>query len=78
MSPSSQRVWIEIYFVKNNINIYTPSPSSQRVWIEMDDLVKYVYHVSCRPLHRGCGLKLYRKIRFEIFRGVALFTEGVD
>ena len=33
-SPSSQRVWIEIFTVPLHYNFYG-SPSSQRVWIEI-------------------------------------------
>ena len=35
LSPSSQRVWIEIMTVWHSLLVITTSPSSQRVWIEM-------------------------------------------
>ena len=36
MSPSSQRVWIEILTVKQSEYDLQQSPSSQRVWIEIN------------------------------------------
>ena len=56
LSPSSQRVWIEI---ENNalLAIFCMSPSSQRVWIEITAKIELFIRRGRRPLHRGCGLK---------------------
>ena len=57
MSPSSQRVWIEITETEKNVKRVSPSPSSQRVWIEIEHRKSNCDFIYGRPLHRGCGLK---------------------
>ena len=56
LSPSSQRVWIEMsnFFVTSQAY---RSPSSQRVWIEIGEPDLILWESDSRPLHRGCGLK---------------------
>ena len=49
MSPSSQRVWIEISVFLGNPATVTESPSSQRVWIEMDLLTVYNEETKTSP-----------------------------
>ena len=56
LSPSSQRVWIEISMMAGVLD-EIKSPSSQRVWIEIGGRINEGYTYACHPLHRGCGLK---------------------
>ena len=77
MSPSSQRVWIEI-FAKLYDDLASMSPSSQRVWIEIIKSRLCNNVDNSRPLHRGCGLKLKNDMYTPTGVDVALFTEGVD
>ena len=58
MSPSSQRVWIEISMPLLSPEL-SKSPSSQRVWIEISLWGLIAAHPIGRPLHRGCGLKFF-------------------
>ena len=77
-SPSSQRVWIEIIHGWRRILSTWSSPSSQRVWIEIYSLQIIHFSSTSHPLHRGCGLKYYRRKSKKIHSAVTLFTEGVD
>ena len=77
MSPSSQRVWIEILRtlsqpVWNMVALFTEG-------VDWNIFVNAQFAIiKRRPLHRGCGLKYICKRPICYNQAVALFTEGVD
>ena len=76
-SPSSQRVWIEIFTVPLHYNFYG-SPSSQRVWIEILKSVHQIkiYEVALFTEGVDWNIDPFDKDEYNV--PVALFTEGVD
>ena len=76
-SPSSQRVWIEISDIFSHSSIIIVALFTEGVdWNTSDIFLPQ--RLQCRPLHRGCGLKLKMSKRRSASSRVALFTEGVD
>ena len=76
-SPSSQRVWIEIYFFCLPPATNLASPSSQRVWIEICKSQLYASW-PWSPSSQRVWIEIIN--RFCVVAGyfVTLFTEGVD
>ena len=77
MSPSSQRVWIEILTVKQSEYDLQQSPSSQRVWIEINLLKIAENFCTVALFTEGVDWNFNSCPNNTCWR-VALFTEGVD
>ena len=77
-SPSTRRVWIEMYFVGKPMIHDQPSPSTRRVWIEISYWYAGEEGGSGHPPRGGCGLKSDDAAGQDGFQAVTLHAEGVD